>query len=136
MFFTKKKKEKDYDIKTIENIGMKIKIFNYEVASLQDINSSEIMEILIKLEKILDMYNQLLDSGYNIYDESEINNLAKNTIKSFISKKIEFCINNDNKKEMLLSLKDELLYCNNRYTKFSKYINTEIIKLENIIEDI
>lgn len=108
--------------------------FNTILKKMNKQKTNEILECLKTLEELDAIYDIMKKNSIACMDTKKYQDYKISIIKKAISRKL-FNINcNKERIEFLKSLLDELKYCKNRYTEYSKLFNVEILKIENILQ--
>lgn len=98
---------------------LKDKFYNllHEVKT-QDTN--EILECLIEMEKLDNLYREIKERHYSFMGDLEFLKLKEDALDEIIKEKINKLKKEKKKKEKLTSLQDELETCRNRYPEYNE----------------
>lgn len=82
--------------------------------------TGEILECLIEMEKLDNIYREIKERHYSFMDDLSYLKLKEDTLDKIIKEKIETIKTGKKKKEKLTSLQDELETCRNRYPEYNE----------------
>lgn len=109
------------------------KKYNQTVAKIETDETDEILETLSEIEELDRIYNQIVEFGNNIMSKTDFDNYKSNLLQQRIQKKFYKYLTDNEKIELLKSLKDELIYCKKRFPQYEKIFDIELLKIENIL---
>ena len=108
---------------------------NFDIVSKQI--TSEVLECLIEMEKLDEIYNQIIEKTSDFIDDTSYFELKESTLNKIIDEKIKDIETKTKKKESFKSLIDEIEACQKRFPQFNQiYVEKKNILKEKISHNI
>lgn len=114
-----------------KNKEKKIEDFYEKFAEVKNQTTKEILECLIEMEKLDEVYNQIKEEQIDFINELEYLEIKEKTLNYIIKEKIKDIELSKRKTENYKSLLDEIDVCRKRFPEY----NATYIENENIINE-
>lgn len=127
IIITKMETDKYIDEKNEEELKEK---FYKKLDIVKTQQTDEILESLIEMNELDEIYNQIVDNEYTFMDELSYYKMKEDVLTVIINEKIDKVKSGKKKKENMKSLKSELEICKDRYPVYNAVFVDSINKIK------